>query len=125
MGKKRVNPNARDLPPANRVRPVRSTRNPPPTPIPTPQQQAEFFYYTGSKGGRYRVANTKENPTDATIIPRELNGFTFNTADCEDIPRPVGWLPASKWPPHSADALLKANIRDGPCVGRRFWEQDY
>ena len=68
--------------------------------------------------------------TERRILPTqsqypELNSFTFNTADCEDVPRPVGWLPASKWPPHSADALLKANIKDGPCVGRRYWEQDY
>ena len=65
------------------------------------------------------------NSTDATIIPRELNSFAFNAADWEDVPRPVGWLPASKRPPHSADALLKANIKDGPCVGRRYWKQDY
>ena len=69
MSKKRVNPNSGDLPPAKRVQPVRSTRNPPPTPIPTPQRQTKFFYCTNSKGERNRIANTKGNSTDATIYP--------------------------------------------------------
>ncbi|XTI92351.1 hypothetical protein V2W45_1346879, partial [Cenococcum geophilum] len=97
MGKKRVNPNAGDLPPAKRVQPVRSTRKPPTNP-------------NSDSAAADRVLQLYQ-------LQRELNSFTFNTADCEDVPRPVGWLPASKWPPHSADALLKANIKDGPCVG--------
>ncbi|OCL07320.1 SET domain-containing protein [Glonium stellatum] len=113
MARKRVNPRSKDLPPAKRIQPARAARNRPqnPTSTPTlaPEKQDEFFHYTNSED----------------IIPREINNFIFNPADWEDITRPVGFLPKSKWPPQSADVLLKANKHDGPCVGRRCWEQDY